>query len=331
MPRWARRCTGRRLTSSPCSCTRAVVGPEHAEHAVEERRLAGAVRADQPDALALLDREVEVVEGDDAGERLADVGGLERRRSRCSPPRACGSASASGVAVVIAAPAAATAPTSASVRRAACRLPFSTRPSGWRANWMVPSPKRMNRHCGDTVQRLGDAALAAEDPLEERAVQHDRLEEAEGDTGLDGPLDGARPEGDHEHQPEQRRERREVARVVDVLLVDAQHRAAEAGDEPGDGEGDRAGLGRPRCRSTGRPARCPARPGACWPDRALPRIWITASDGDDEDDDRRARGTPGRRRSPTARAPVAAPGCPGAARCSPPPTHESFTMTESKK
>ena len=43
-------------------------------------------------------------------------------------------------------------------------------------------------------QRLGDAALAAEDPLEQRAVQHDRLEQAEGHAGLDRSLHGARPE-----------------------------------------------------------------------------------------------------------------------------------------
>src|SRR5207248_8026877 len=37
---------------------------------VEERRLAGAVRADQPGNLALLDREPDVVDGDDAAEPL---------------------------------------------------------------------------------------------------------------------------------------------------------------------------------------------------------------------------------------------------------------------
>ena len=50
---------------------RAAVGAQHAEHAVEERGLAGAVRADEPDPLALVDLEVDVVEGDDAGEALA--------------------------------------------------------------------------------------------------------------------------------------------------------------------------------------------------------------------------------------------------------------------
>ena len=44
----------------------ATVGPQDAEDAVEERRLAGAVRADQPDALALLDVDVDVIERDDA-------------------------------------------------------------------------------------------------------------------------------------------------------------------------------------------------------------------------------------------------------------------------
>src|SRR5438094_147025 len=46
---------------------------------VEERRLAGAVRADQPGNLALLDRERDVVDGDDASEPLREV--LDREQS----------------------------------------------------------------------------------------------------------------------------------------------------------------------------------------------------------------------------------------------------------
>ena len=43
------------------------------------RRLAGAVRADQPDELALHDREVQIVHGDDAAEAFAEVARLDQR------------------------------------------------------------------------------------------------------------------------------------------------------------------------------------------------------------------------------------------------------------
>ena len=66
---------------------RAAVGAEHAEHAVEEGRLAGAVRPDQPDALALLDREVEVVEGDDPGRTSCGCRWPRAPPSRARPPR----------------------------------------------------------------------------------------------------------------------------------------------------------------------------------------------------------------------------------------------------
>ena len=55
MPRRARWWTGRRVMSSPSSSTGAAVDAQHAEHAVEERGLAGTVRTDQPDPLALAD------------------------------------------------------------------------------------------------------------------------------------------------------------------------------------------------------------------------------------------------------------------------------------
>ena len=50
----------------------------HAEHAVEERGLAGAVGTDQADPLAFVDVDADVVERDDAGEPLGDVADLEQ-------------------------------------------------------------------------------------------------------------------------------------------------------------------------------------------------------------------------------------------------------------
>ena len=54
------------------------VGPEHAEQAVEEGGLARAVRADEPDRLARLDGDRDVVERGDPGEPLRDVACVEQ-------------------------------------------------------------------------------------------------------------------------------------------------------------------------------------------------------------------------------------------------------------
>ena len=97
----------------------------------------------------------------------------------------------------------------------------------------------------------------------------------------------------------------------------------------GDGEGDQPGPGRrdadrlrrhlaaaQRPQASGRP--CPR--GAGHRERRRRRARR-----------RRARGTTCRRRSPTGRSPAAAPSVPWSSDVSPPPTHENFTMTASKK
>ena len=110
--------------SSPCSRTVPAVGAEDAQDAVEEGRLAGSVGADQPDPLALLHGEVEVVQGDDPREALVHGGGLEHggHVTASSAGRSESSASVARRsrhhAMIW------------SVRRAALRLPCSTRPSG---------------------------------------------------------------------------------------------------------------------------------------------------------------------------------------------------------
>ena len=58
------------------------VRPVQARDHVERRRLAGAVRADQPDDLALADVERDVVERDDPAEAAGDVANLEQRHGR---------------------------------------------------------------------------------------------------------------------------------------------------------------------------------------------------------------------------------------------------------
>ena len=92
MPRAVIACGGLPVTSSP----RNVIVPggrlvDAGEH-VEERRLAGAVRADQRDDLAARHGEVDVVDGDEAAELLADAARDEDvvvRRRRASRSSRC--------------------------------------------------------------------------------------------------------------------------------------------------------------------------------------------------------------------------------------------------
>ena len=67
--------------SSRCPLKRDLAGRRRVEAGdhVEEGRLAGAVRADQADDRALRDREVDLVDRDQAAEALGDLAGLEDR------------------------------------------------------------------------------------------------------------------------------------------------------------------------------------------------------------------------------------------------------------
>ena len=222
----------------------AAVAAEHPEQAVEERRLAGAVRADEADPLALVDVDVDAVERDDAGEPLRHVPrpagrSLTRPAPLPGPTRPRWRARRR-------------APTvrhGAAARRAARsadrRLRASTMPSGWRANWMAPRPNRTNRHFGEIGKMSGDPVGAAQDPAEEGALQDRRGRTARTSrAACDRALDRAGAERDDEHEPEQGGERREVVAVVHVLLLHRQQGAAEPGDERRDGEGEQAGPGR---------------------------------------------------------------------------------------
>src|SRR6185503_8486529 len=72
------------------------VGFRHSEQAVEERRLPGPVRTDQPDDLAFGDVEAHVVERGDTREGLRDAGGDEQAHEEL-PAGAVAGASGSGV------------------------------------------------------------------------------------------------------------------------------------------------------------------------------------------------------------------------------------------
>ena len=224
--------------SSPSRLDGAALRGEHAQQAVEEGGLPGAVRADEPDPLALArprgstPSRAMMPEKDLVISRASSTA----RHPTGSSVRAGAGASGSGV------------PTdprgSRSVRAWARRLPCSTRPSGWRANWMARQAEQHVAPLGGDGEQVGDAGVAAQDPPDEGPLEHDGVDEGVGGAGERGPLDGAGPEGHHQHQPEQGGERGEVAGVVHVLLVEAQHRPAQAGDEPGDGEGRDPGAGR---------------------------------------------------------------------------------------
>ena len=83
-PRRARACGLSSVMSAPSSVGRAAVRHEPGD-GVDERRLAGAVRADQPDQLAGLDVEVDVDDGVHAAERDGDRCGRRGRWSSAHP------------------------------------------------------------------------------------------------------------------------------------------------------------------------------------------------------------------------------------------------------
>ena len=79
-----RRCGRQRVTSRPSSSTAPVVGEVEAGDDVDERRLAGSVRADEPDHLVPMELERHVPKGLHPLEGTRDRGGPER----CSGPPA---------------------------------------------------------------------------------------------------------------------------------------------------------------------------------------------------------------------------------------------------
>ena len=128
-------------------------------------------------------------------------------------------------------------------RPGACRSRRAPR-GGGRTGWQ-PSPKRMKRHCGETVRASVTLLSPRRIHSKSAPFEHDRLEQARRPTpAWIAPSTVREPSVTTTHEPEQRRERREVARVVHVLLVDAQHGAAESGDERRRWRRRPAGLGR---------------------------------------------------------------------------------------
>ena len=89
-PRWARRSADSSLSSMPSKLDRPARHGGEAGDGVDERRLAGAVRSDQPDELAGLDVEVDAVVGGQAAVADGQLAGLQERQSDRPPRRGIG-------------------------------------------------------------------------------------------------------------------------------------------------------------------------------------------------------------------------------------------------
>ena len=90
-PAWLISCGCRPISERPSKVTEPLSGDEAADEAVEQRRLAGAVGADDGVHAAFLDREVDVVERAQPGEALVDaldVKDRHRRQPSVPPPAA---------------------------------------------------------------------------------------------------------------------------------------------------------------------------------------------------------------------------------------------------
>ena len=90
MPRWQRSAAGSAVTSSPSNTIEPWVGGSTPGDQVEQRRLAGAVGADQADDLAAPDRNRDIAVGDEAAEALPDAAGFQQRASSRRLPCAGG-------------------------------------------------------------------------------------------------------------------------------------------------------------------------------------------------------------------------------------------------
>ena len=227
IPSRARSWTGRPVMSSPSSSTVPRSVRSHAEHAVEERRLAGAVRADQPDPLALVDVDADVVERDDAGEPLGARRGP--RSSALIPPaprcgrRARGPSANPGVARR----SRATPALGAWPRRSA--LAVLDEALGVAGELDGAEPEEHEQPLRRDREEAGDRGPGSRRIQPRNAPL--RITASNSDEGgarrSTAPCDGAGAERHDEDDPEQADERREVGAVVDVLLLHGEQRAAE--------------------------------------------------------------------------------------------------------
>ena len=165
MPARARRSTDHLSIAVPSNATDPLDRRGEAGDDVEDRRLARAVRADEPDDLAGLDREAHAVDRDDAAELHDEVGHGERRRRPAAAPRGDGHVG----------------------DRARNAQPFDDPVQTGDACFRVREPARLER--GDAVGRLAQHRDRAEtrqhgEPRDDvGARRHDLLEDDAAERG----------------------------------------------------------------------------------------------------------------------------------------------------
>ena len=136
IPARARRSTDHPSMGAPSKLTEPDRGRREAGDDVEQRRLPGAVRSDEPDHLARLDLEADGVEGDDAAEGDGDVVHREGGGGRPWGRAAAGGASGRG-----------RGSWNGAVTRCAARAHRAAVPSGaWRSTVTAPNADRIANH-----------------------------------------------------------------------------------------------------------------------------------------------------------------------------------------
>ncbi len=141
--------------------------------------------------------------------------------------------------------------------------PCTRSPSGWRAYWMVPRPKRMKRQSAASGKTSGMASSSRRIQPRKAPFSTTASNRANIAAAVMAPARLPGREGHDQHQPEEGGQRREVAAVVHVLLVDRQHAPRRARRRSPTPRRPPAGCARARCRSTARPPRCRAGRAAC--------------------------------------------------------------------
>ena len=215
IPARARRSTDQPSMGAPSKRDRARSGRREAGDDVEQRRLPGAVRSDEPDHLARLDLEADGVEGDDAAEGDGDV--VRPRGWRPGAGAGPRPAAASGRG---------RGSWNGSVRRWAARAQRAAVPSGaWRSTVTAPRPDRIANHetmsvpSGTTFSKSGGAERARRADGGGHGARHP------GEAADDGVLD-------QQDRPED-----VVLAELHVGLPQRQQHPAEGGDGGGDAEG----------------------------------------------------------------------------------------------
>ncbi len=123
-------------------------------------------------------------------------------------------------------------------------MPYSTRPSGWRAYRIVPSPKRTSTHFPEIGKSPGIRPGSRRIQPRNAPLRTTGSNSTNASAAWIAPEMVRTPSVTTTTTQKSATNGREVAAVVHVLLLHREQRAAERGDERRDGEGEEARLGR---------------------------------------------------------------------------------------